>query len=245
VYRVRLENEKDPEILRKAALLLERENGRLVQKIVELTRELMALKGESAEQLKLRIAELERQLAVKNRILFGDKSERREGDESREPTPEPPKPPQTGHGPKPQPKLPLTEVVHEHDEADKVCPACGDALQAWEGQFEESEEIDVIERRFVLKKHKRQKYRCRCGGCIETAPGPVKLFEGRAIRSTLRSRWPSRSMATTCRSSARCARWRARGSRWIRRRSGIRSSASHGCSGLGTWSSRATSSTGA
>ena len=175
---MRLENEKDPDILRKAALLLERENGRLVQKIVELTRELVALKGESAEQLKLRIAELERQLAVRNRMIFGDKSERREGDESSEPTPEPPKPPQTGHGPKPQPKLPITEVVHEHDEADKVCPSCGDALQAWEGQFEESEEIDVIERRFVLKKHKRQKYRCRCGGCIETAPGPVKLFEG-------------------------------------------------------------------
>jgi transposase len=178
MHRVRLENEKDPEILRKAALLLERENERLVQKIVELTRELMTLKGESAEQLKLRIAELERQLAVRNRMLFGEKSERREGDESREPTPEPPKPPQTGHGPKPQPKLPLVEVVHEHDEADKVCPACGDALQTWKGQFEESEEIDVIERHFVLKKHKRQKYRCRCGGCIETAPGPVKLFEG-------------------------------------------------------------------
>jgi transposase len=46
------------------------------------------------------------------------------------------------------------------------------------GQYEESEEIDVIERHFVVKKHKRKKYRCSCNGCIETALGPPKLFEG-------------------------------------------------------------------
>ena len=30
----------------------------------------------------------------------------------------------------------------------------------------------------MLVKQKRQKYRCACNGCIETAPGPVKLFPG-------------------------------------------------------------------
>src|SRR5690606_10599298 len=60
----------------------------------------------------------------------------------------------------------------------QVCKACGGRLTEWSGQYEESEEIDVLERRFVLKKHKRQKYRCGCGQCIETAPGPVKLFDG-------------------------------------------------------------------
>jgi transposase len=29
-----------------------------------------------------------------------------------------------------------------------------------------------------MRKHKRQKYRCRCGGCIETALGPPKLTKG-------------------------------------------------------------------
>jgi len=38
--------------------------------------------------------------------------------------------------------------------------------------------IDILERRFVITKHKRQKYRCRCGQCVETAPGPVKFFAG-------------------------------------------------------------------
>ncbi|MRG91670.1 IS66 family transposase [Polyangium spumosum] len=174
------ETENDPEILRQAALLLERENQRLAKEIIKLTAELIALKGGDSEQMKLRIAALEQQIAQKNRLLFGERSERRangEGDAPPEP-PEPPKPPKKGHGPKAQLSLQIEEVVHKLDDADKVCKSCGGALVEWEGQFETSEEIDPVPRRFVLKKHKRQKYRCGCGGCIETAPGPEKLFEG-------------------------------------------------------------------
>ena len=40
------------------------------------------------------------------------------------------------------------------------------------------EEIDLIPRRYVLKRHLRQKYRCGCGGCIETALGADKLVPG-------------------------------------------------------------------
>jgi len=47
-----------------------------------------------------------------------------------------------------------------------------------EGCYEEAEEVDVVERRFVLRRHKRQKYRCDCGGCVETALGPPKLQPG-------------------------------------------------------------------
>jgi hypothetical protein len=38
--------------------------------------------------------------------------------------------------------------------------------------------VDVVERRFVLRRHKRQKYRCGCGGCVDTALGPPKLQAG-------------------------------------------------------------------
>src|SRR5690606_3512173 len=31
---------------------------------------------------------------------------------------------------------------------------------------------------FVIRRHVRKKYRCRCGGCIETAPGPKRLLRG-------------------------------------------------------------------
>ena len=59
-----------------------------------------------------------------------------------------------------------------------MCPKCGKTLQVCKEQCEEADEIDVIKRRFVVVKHKRQKYRCTCQGCIETAEGPPKLMKG-------------------------------------------------------------------
>src|SRR2546422_4805390 len=46
------------------------------------------------------------------------------------------------------------------------------------GQYEEAEEIDVVERSFRIVRHRRQKYTCRCGACVETALGPPKLLAG-------------------------------------------------------------------
>lgn len=46
------------------------------------------------------------------------------------------------------------------------------------GQTEDSEEITVVQRPFVLVRHRRQKYRCRCNACVVTAPGPTRLIEG-------------------------------------------------------------------
>jgi transposase len=46
------------------------------------------------------------------------------------------------------------------------------------GQTEDSEEVTVVERRFAILKHQRKKYRCACNGCLDTAPGPVKLHPG-------------------------------------------------------------------
>lgn len=175
---IRLDQETDVGILRQAAKLLESENRRLISQIMELTRELHALKDGDPEQLRLRIVELEQQLARRNEQLYGDSSERREGAEGKERGGAEPKEPQKGHGPREQPKLPIVEVIHDLDEADKICRACGGELQPWEGGFEESEEIDVVERHFIIKKHRRQKYRCRCNSCIETAPSPLKLCDG-------------------------------------------------------------------
>jgi len=171
---VTLDEIDDIELLRKAALLLQEDNKKLVRLLAQLKKELHALKGGDPEQLKLQIAGLEQQLATRNKMLFGDKSEKRpRSDESQSE-----RPTQTGHGPRSQPLLPVLQEVHLLDEADKVCTKCGGELSLWEGQHEASEEIDVVELKYVLKKHWRQKYRCSCGACIETAPGPVKLFAG-------------------------------------------------------------------
>ena len=175
---VHLDRETDIEILRQTALRLERENQTLVAKIVELTRELNALKGQDPTPLQLQIDRLQQQVAERNRRIFGDSSERRPNAEAPRRKAEKPALPHTGHAAREQPHLPVVEQVHELDSADRTCPSCGGMLEAWEGQFEESEQIDSIERHFVLKKHRRQKYRCRCHACVETAPGPLKLREG-------------------------------------------------------------------
>lgn len=175
---VRLAQEKDIEILRQAALLLEQENKRLVAKIIELTRQLMAARGEEKEALQMHLTLLQQQLAAQTKRIFGDSSEKRPRNDEREGGGKPDKDKPKGHGPTAQLALPSLVVEHDLDEPDKVCPQCGHELSEWPGQFEESEEIDVVERIFVLKKHRQKKYRCSCGGCVETAPGPQKLFPG-------------------------------------------------------------------
>ena len=170
----RLETEGDVERLRQAAQLLQHENRRLIAKNLELTKQVLTLKGLDDTSLQLKIAELEQSLAQAKQALYGRSSEKRESQKQ----PATPRAAQVGHGPRPQGQLPIEEEVHHLDEADRMCPSCGGQLSEWAGQFEEAEEVDVLERCFVLKRHKRQKYRCGCGGCVETALGPPKLIPG-------------------------------------------------------------------
>lgn len=164
------------DVLRQTAQLLADENARLHHRLLELTRALAEAKGtRSAEQLELEIQRLSEQLAARTRQLFAEKSEKRKrttADGAQD------KQAQTGHGPREQPRLPIVDQVHELDEADQVCTTCGGGLEAWQGQFEDSEEVDVVERSFRVVRHRRQKYRCGCGGCVETALGPDKLIAG-------------------------------------------------------------------
>jgi transposase len=170
---LRLEREKDASILRQAALMLERENRRLVDKVVTLQRELLELKGESPELLQQKLFELEQTLNKAAAELPVSSSERRGASEEERPKKE-----QKGHGPRPQPQATQTTVVFELDDADKVCTSCGGALEEWEGAAETSEEVHVVSRRWELRTVVQKKYRCRCGGCVETAPGPEKLVPG-------------------------------------------------------------------
>lgn len=160
------------EPLREAAKLLDRENNRLIQENLRLQRELVQLKGGNVQA---RMEELERQLAALRQDKFGDSTEKRPATSA---TPPEAKKPQAGHGPREQPRLERVEEIHLLDDADKACPECGGALTEWKDQFEESEEVDIIPRRYLLRVHKRQKYRCGCGECVDTALGVPKLIPG-------------------------------------------------------------------
>ena len=146
------------------------------------------------DALAQKVKDLEAQVAKKNRALFGPKSERSKPSESaasgtpaaiETPTAgdvatESSEPNKRGRGNtrRPQPRLRQEQVVHELPADELTCEECGGTFALFEGQNEESTEIDVIRREFVQRKHVRQKYLCRCGACPRTAKGPLKLKEG-------------------------------------------------------------------
>lgn len=99
---LRLDQEKDIEIVRQAALILERENQRLVDRNVELTRRLLQAEGRDPAELQLEIARLEAQLATARKKLFGTSSEKRPSLAS---TTDQERAAQTGHGPREQKEL--------------------------------------------------------------------------------------------------------------------------------------------
>lgn len=76
-------------------------------------------------------------------------------------------------------EIDLTEEVTNHTIDDDTCPKCGgDKFFEMKNCMEESSEIEVIERKYIIKRHKRQKYSCKCCNNIITAPGGVKLTPG-------------------------------------------------------------------
>jgi len=173
---MQIERIQDVDTLRKVALLLDRHVRTLNTYVRELKEENARLKGQDAQAVQREIEALKELLAQRERVIFAEKTEQRPrtGDES---VPSEPAP-QRGHGPRVQPSLPILDLIHELDEADLICPKCGGPLVEMAGQTEDREEVTVIERRFAILKHQRKKYRCACNGCVDTAPGPLKLQPG-------------------------------------------------------------------
>ncbi len=167
-----IEAENDIEILRGKAALVQRENDRLHKRLAVLSALVDKLEGKDAETLQTELKLLTEQLSAQRAREFGPSSERRTKSKD-----DPPSQPRTGHGPTEQPVLPFEEVVHPIGAQDP-CELCGGAVELWAGQTEDSEEVTVVERKFVIIRHRRQKARCKCGGCVRTAPAPAKLIVG-------------------------------------------------------------------
>ncbi len=67
------------------------------------------------------------------------------------------------------------EVIHEGFEPS--C-SCQESYLPMTNAFEESCEVNVIERKYILKRHRRQKYKCSHCSKIVTAKGAEKLIAG-------------------------------------------------------------------
>ena len=160
--------ERNIEILRQACFAYDKANRQLLERIRLLTQQLADVQGLDASQVDLDLPDAHFEIKP-----------------PKEPQSKPPqdsapkKPPRqrTGHGPTEQTNLPIQPMRHSFDRSPD-CEACGGTMDAWEGQFETSEEITVVDTSYRILLHQRQKYRCRCNGAVCTAPGPLKLMPG-------------------------------------------------------------------
>ena len=79
-------------------------------------------------------------------------------------------------------QLQSEEVIHATPEKT-CCTACD--LQEMTGAFEEASDIDVVETTYIVRRHKRQKYKCQSCKKIVTAPLPAKLKPGSSFSTEM------------------------------------------------------------
>ena len=176
-----LEREQDIEHLRRVALAQHAQIEQLIAALARKCTELEALKG-SKDELQQTLALIDKLTQQQRALTAQHDAKPTRGAKAADPPAAPPPPGSASGktGPTPQPELPTIPQICTlpDDDPDRVCASCGGTLHEMIGQYEESELIDVVEVQYHVKHVKRQKYTCRCGGCIETAPGPERAIEG-------------------------------------------------------------------
>jgi transposase len=166
---VDVEREKDIEQLRRIALTQQAQIEQLMRVLAAQSKQLDELRG--GQGTLQQVLQLLTGVTAKGRPA--PEPAPQQSDEHK-----PARKPRQSFGATPQPELPHVPIVFELDEADRACPACGGELLPMEGQYETSEMIDVVEVSYRVVQVQRQKYVCRCGGCVETAPGPERATPG-------------------------------------------------------------------
>ncbi len=169
----RLERIDDLDTAKQFLLAYAKENERLSKRLQEVIAELAEAKGAGRQQqLQLELREVKEQLDTLRGRVFGESSERRPHAKSDD---TPPKK-KTGHGPRPQPKLPKKTLRLTLPEEKRTCSRCGQRLEEIKGATEDAEFIDMLAQSFLLVQQQRQKYSCDCG--VQTTPSLTRHIEG-------------------------------------------------------------------
>jgi transposase len=198
-----LRTETQIEVLRQAAVMLDAENRKLHGQLVSLASEVDRLKGQDASTLQMEIAKLREQMDRLQRTTFDKSREDRSTTRDAGSPPGPTAPdadpgsvggspedesfvvtrperkkherkPRTVFGRRSQPELPVFTEECELPEDERTCPACGGDIHEIPNADEEATFVDVVERRFIVRRVHRKKYGgCTCGKCLRTAPAPV------------------------------------------------------------------------
>ena len=144
------------------------ENQQLRAQVAEQAARIRGLEHKVQVQA-VRIAELEEQLGLAQKARFGASSERTQRVRVSAPRTSKPTKERVLKPSERYPDLPVEEVILDFPETPD-CQACGKKMTSTE-MFEESEQLHVIPKRFVIRRKKRKKYRCcSCHGPLQTAP---------------------------------------------------------------------------
>jgi transposase len=146
------------------------------------------------KSLEERLAELEKQVGRRNRMLFGKRSAKtsnsvltgtgkavydtnaQELEDARNDLQLVPEEHKNGGGGRTGPKTAPTETPIEHTLSDLSCPCCGTARKVV--GFQVSHQLDIVQAVFQLLKHIQYTYSCpKCHGEMVTAPKPDQLID--------------------------------------------------------------------
>jgi transposase len=73
----------------------------------------------------------------------------------------------------------IEEISIIHELIEKICKECGsNKLKKMNGAYEMSKEVEIVEQKFIVKSHLREKWQCLDCGKISTARGSLKLVSG-------------------------------------------------------------------
>jgi transposase len=171
VLEADLEREQDIEELRRIALAQHAQIQQLIRQLQKKCDTLSFYTG-NKEELQQTLALIEGLNAQAAKLAAHAAKPKTDG------APAKPKKKPERTGPTEQPQLPHVPQRFELDTADRACPSCGGELFEMKGQVEASEMIDVVEVSYRVVQVEQQKYVCKCGGCVETAPGPERAAPG-------------------------------------------------------------------
>jgi transposase len=136
--------------------------------------EIYRLKNQNLTDEQLRLV-MEERLSELNRVIYGASSERYKKPQDKNKDKQPPKPrpklPSQRY-----PNVPVREELLPFDDVP-TCDACGKNLID-SGMTEDSEQLNVIPKKFEIVRWVRPKFRCSCHGCIKLPPVPPRIIEG-------------------------------------------------------------------
>jgi transposase len=146
----------------------------LEEQYLQAIKEISRLKNQNLTDEQLNLI-LQEQFAEFQNTLYGASSERYKKPEDKKKEKSAPKP-QIKQPSERYPNIPVREELVPFDEVP-MCDACGKVMTD-SGMTEESEQLNVIPKKFEIIRWVRPKFRCSCHACIKTPSVPPRIIEG-------------------------------------------------------------------